>query len=244
MKKLIQNLSRLTHQREFRIYGARRSGNHAILNWICANAMDAGESICFLNDLNHNYPPNDHTLSGISLPSAPPKIQVPARDGPDLLIASFEEDGALEMAHALETGRQDYELIWIRRDPAEVFASRIARVEKLPSAKREGQKWEFDMVKKNTEGRFQLLEIWDSFHPIPKNALIIHYELWNGSPRYRSHLASRLRIGKNDLGKSEVPGWGFGPSFKKPPSAGELRYPHFADHPLMIEFMKQLTHDN
>ncbi len=244
MTNLLPDLSVLRHKREIRAYGVRRSGNHAILNWICANAMDEGLSVCFLNDVNHNFPLGEKMLTGVSLPSAPPDRQVDLRDGPDLVIASFEEEFALDKAVSLETGRLDYELIWIRRDPIEVWASRLARIEKLKTVSRKGQQWEFDMIAQRSDGQFRLLDIWDSYHPVPKKAIIIHYELWNSSSVYRKHLAQRLKIGVKDKGKNQVSGWGFGPSFNAPPSEGELRYPQFSEHPLMVEFIKQLTLDN
>ncbi|MDF1815618.1 MAG: hypothetical protein P1V20_25695 [Verrucomicrobiales bacterium] len=242
--KLIANQQRLFHKKEFRIYGARRSGNHAIINWICANSADQGNSVCFLNDINNNFPLKGNVTFGCPLPSLPTEKQTHLLKKPDHLVMSFEEDNALKWAVELETPCKNRQLIWVRRDPLEVWASRLARVEKLKqgleSHKRKGQPWEFNLVGKKSNGTFKFLETWKSYHPVPENVLVIHYDLWNSDQNYRIQLATRLKIGLKDIGKKSIPGYGFGPSFDSPPKAGELRYPKLVHHPLMREFEKQL----
>jgi len=236
----------LNHQRELRIYGLRRSGNHAITNWIIAHLLDSGEEVSYLNDVNHNYPVgSDGLLYGSSLPSMKGRTPTPVVTNTGTLVMSFEENKAKAWAlDILNTGKS-FTPIWIKRDPKECWASRLGRkkhlLDKAGSADRKAQVWENNLWKQGKQGRFLMLKIWENMFPTPEEVVVINYEQWNDDKDYRDQIAKQLGFENKDLGKDQVPGWGFGSSFGQPPKKEERRYPALAEDPEMVEFVNELN---
>src|SRR5689334_6655683 len=137
-----------TNELELRVCGIQRSGNHAIISWIIEQFH--GKPACFLNNVKHgDYDPYlvapQRQASGMDGVPAAQRQEVPKA----LLVYSYEDDakrlkpGAtslLEGAFSLEfeARREEYlgtsarRLdVLIIRDPANNFASRLKKLEKL-----------------------------------------------------------------------------------------------------------------
>ena len=236
----------LMHEEEIRIYGLRRSGNHAITNWLISHLLDSGKQVAYLNDLNHSYPPSyEALLEGSPLPSLKNRVPTPVVANSGVLVLSFEEGGSKKWAeNMVGTGCKNIKKVWIKRDPKEVWASRLGRkinlMRKTETGGRKAQKWEENLWCRGQRGVFRMLKIWENMFPPHKDTIIIEYEKWNDEKKYRDEVLSKFGLENLDKGKDEVPGHGFGSSFDRPPKAGERRYPMLKNHPMMVDFVKQL----
>lgn len=235
----------LTHSNEIRIVHLRRSGGHAITNWIISNLPEG--PVCYLNDVNNNYDnPENHKGYPRDACSSTPALNHASinrksrLDCAEHLVLSFEEATAMRWATLdLDTGGPPPTIVWIFRDLVECFASRLARADNPSHA---NLKWVRDLVAdRSPEGCPLLLHHFiETVALAPEGHVFIDYQLWNTSRSYRDGVARKLGLGTADKGKNEIPAWGMGSSFGEPPKAGQLRAPQYEDDPRMIHFKNAL----
>jgi hypothetical protein len=206
----------IINQKEIRVIGLRRSGNHAIINWICKQSTGA---IKHLNNVPVNYNPYRFLYEHF------PKEKLRQESlgnfaRKDLLIQSYEDkslrditNSRFEEKHDLYLGKslKRYDLL-ILRDPFNCFASRLKMFEKK-------------QVSLNASMNFLVSEeavgLWISYakeflgetNYLKNNKICVNYNSWCDDIEYRKKLANKLDIIFSDLEFSRVRGYGGGSSF-------------------------------
>jgi hypothetical protein len=193
--------------KEIRIVGLQRSGNHALINWILAQAKGP---CLFFNDVAPEHPLDERMLG------APACIPEPSGKY-DMLLYSYEDrllenvaDAACypqrpdRYAHAVES-RYD---ILILRDPFNTFASRAFH-QVVPTRRctylsglTVPQLW--TTYAREAAGKTRLLR---------HNKVVVNFNHWCRSRPYRQALAQRLGLEFTDSGFDEVTSFGGGSSF-------------------------------
>lgn len=209
--RLIKNpesLSEVVNKKEIRIVGLRRSGNHAIINWI--RKQQKGE-VLHLNNvragknpyrvLYHHY--RTDRLRQEALGYFTKK---------DCLISSYEDynleditDKNFAKKHDLYLGKteQRYDVIIIR-DPFNLLASRLQKG--------------YTSIKSNQN---TVIDLWIAYAKeylgetqfLQNNKIGINYNQWFLDVAYRQQIASRLNLEFSDAGLEKVKGQGGGSSF-------------------------------
>jgi hypothetical protein len=221
----------VTNQLELRVCGIQRSGNHAIISWILEQFK--GKPVCFLNNVKHG----DHDPYVV----APQRRAYGMDDVPQeewretpkaLLVFSYEDDakrlkpGAtslLESAFSpeFEAKRERYlgssakrlDVI-ILRDPANNFASRLKKLDKLTGVKDLPTIVRF--WKELARAALAVEERRD------RNTLIVRYNSWFSDKRYRQELSARLGGTFSDASLRQVSAIGGGSSFDKTERSADL----------------------
>ena len=220
-----------TNELELRVCGIQRCGNHAIISWIMEQFK--GKPVCFLNNVKHgDYDPyvvapqrRAYGMDGV------PEAQW--RETPKaLLVFSYEDDakrlkpGAtslLESAFSPEfearreeylgTSARRYDVL-ILRDPANNFASRLKRLEKLT-----GVKDIPTIVAFWKELARAALAAEERNDP---NTIVVRYNRWFSDKRYRQELSRRLGGIFSDASLRQVSAIGGGSSFDKTALSADL----------------------
>lgn len=196
------------NQKEFRIIGLRRTGNHAIINWI--RKQHVGE-VWHLN----NLPVNQHPYRFLYLHYPKQHLQQEAWRNfvkKDCLIYSYE-DYSLEQltAHSIEKRHdfyfgktaQRYDIV-ILRDPFNLLASRLKRNMKQVKALHQSIIDLWIEYAKEYLGKTQYFK---------DNKIVLNYNLWCSDKNYRRQIASQCKFDFSDLGFNEVKSYGGGSSF-------------------------------
>lgn len=193
--------------KEIRIVGLQRSGNHALINWILAQAQGP---CLFFNDVAPEDPFHERMLRA-------PACTPVASGEYDVLLYSYEDRLLENVADAgCYPQRQDryahtvgsrYDIL-ILRDPFNTFASR-----------------EFhDVVPANRSTYLSGLtvpQLWTTYareaagHTdlLRYNKVVVNFNSWCRSREYRESLAQRLGLEFTDSGFDEVTSFGGGSSF-------------------------------
>jgi hypothetical protein len=185
---------------QLRVLGLRRSGNHAIVNWI--RRQCSGPTV-FLN----NVRPGTDPWQSRDNPEGPP----PAR--PDLLIYSYEDarpkllaDRTFARRRAEYLGACDeHRSLLILRDPYNLFASRIRH--------------HFGQAPLRF---FSMADLWllhareylGHTRYLGSQTILVSYDRWCVDYGYRRALAETLGIPFTDTGFDEVTDYGGGSSFE------------------------------
>jgi hypothetical protein len=182
--------------KEYRFIGLRRSGNHAILNWIRKQLPD---DHCFLDD------PPIRQLSD--------QISAARKDHSSEVILYSVEDENLPYLISEVIFQERFQLfgekvesidIIILRDPFNLFASRLKS----------------DIIE--TRSRYlNFVDLWIQYareflgetSHLKGNVVFINYNDWFLSKEYRVKIAKELGLSFNDSGVDEVPSRGGGSSF-------------------------------
>ncbi|HBE21064.1 MAG TPA: hypothetical protein DEG17_17385 [Cyanobacteria bacterium UBA11149] len=233
-------LSQIVNEKEIRVAGLKRSGNHAIINWI--RKQHTGE-VWHLNNIPvsenpyrflYKHYPREH-LRREALGNFIKK---------DCLIYSHE-DYSLELItntknqknHDLYLGKSQtiYDII-ILRDPFNLLASRIKK--------------NYMQVKDNSQ---TVLDLWLEYAKeylgetdyFKNQKVCINYNQWFIDPDYRKQLASQLEFQFSDAGINQVKGQGGGSSFEGKEFDGKAsemdvlnRYKGFENDPNYQELLK------
>jgi len=242
----LRSKERLTNASEIRVFGLRRSGNHAIINWIFQNHPG---TVCFLNNVLTRRHFNPYLAFSQSFVKAdgevinyPPqlrfrKVKLTRRwhlqhPRKDCLIYSYEErplasvaGDELSQQHDRCLGHSDRVTdVLILRDPFNCFASRLRLSGQLTTGV-------VDLWKEYAReflGESQSLNA-----PVP-----ISYNAWREDTAYRSGLAGQLGWKGSDEGVHEVMNIGGGSSFDSTEFDGQAqsmqtgeRWRHFKDDP-------------
>ena len=257
-------LSEIVNQKEIRIVGLKRSGNHAIINWI--KKQQSG-IVIHLNDIpvnenpyrylysvvRENHPRDQLTVKYIlSHPVYQGKAEYLRREAigdfvkKDCLLYSYEDRDLDKLTVYLTEKRHDlffgkstekYDLILLR-DPFNMLASRI-KCNFLPM-----KFWNQTIIDlwissaKEYLGETQYLK---------NNKIVVNYNLWATDADYRKQLSSKLKLEFNDTGINDVTDFGGGSSFdytKFRKQANEMkfldRWKNFSDD---MSYRKLLDND-
>ncbi|MBY0356360.1 MAG: hypothetical protein K2W82_00045 [Candidatus Obscuribacterales bacterium] len=228
------NFNANNNTKEIRFLGMRRSGNHAIINWLLNHEKGVSH---FLNNLKmESELYRKRTVKGVSA--------LEIGSDTDLLVLSYEDYFVEEIFNRrLEMQRQEFfgksstvQNVLILRDPFNCFASRI--------------KSDFFYVR-DIPGRKQVLDLWKSYareflgisNTLGPGGLVISYNHWASDADYRKDVIGKLGYDSlNDQILSEVPKYGGGSSFdslKLDGKAEEMkvfdRWHIYKDRPFFVE---------
>lgn len=188
-------------------FGARRSGNHAILGWIMANAARNDIEVLHHNDIHDDrmMPPKIPVYSQAAL------AETTSDDG--VTIYSYQDVpyGTTQGIPFYASDPRPKIRRAVVRDLPNLMASRIRMYEDLESRglSRSVQSYTYDEV----------AALWVDYakayveSPQPDSGLI-NYPLWFQSSHYRNEVYEALDLGVNhDEGLNTVADFGFGSSF-------------------------------
>lgn len=211
-------------KQEILIYGLRRTGNHAITNWILGQLNG---KVIYLNDVWPNDPykgleSKDTFDNGVL----------------DFSVVSFEDYNLqiLKKIRPKNSIRIDNSMkILILRDPFNLYASRLKSGMKTP-AHFCGLNLRQLYLQYSREFAFKT-------KILGKDKIIISYNQWKISKSYRKSISKKLGLEFNDRGLNLVTGQGGGSSFDGMSKKGqnlktELRYKLFLSNPSFINWFK------
>lgn len=264
-RTLIHNPSKqnVVNKKEFRVLGLRRSGNHAIINWIGKQVSGNSVFINHVRPLENPYRDQyeSQLLLGRKLPEGDWKYKnidwwKREKEGrfsyKDCLLYSYEDqeinkvsNNSFERKHDLYLGKSEERFdVVVMRDPFNLFASR------LKTKPRENGP-NFSMLEVYSR-KYSLPELWVSYAKecIGETSLLTHkkvfinYNRWFIDTRYRKELAAQLNINFSDHGFNDVSISGRGSSFDGVKHVGEAykmdvlnRWKFFVDNPIYRELL-------
>lgn len=237
--------SKIVNQKEVRIIGLKRSGNHAIINWIW---KQQGQDVTHLNNIPVKI--NPYRFLYEHYPTQRLKQELLGNfTEKELLICSYEDcqlknivDESFERKHDFYLGKsaKRYDVL-ILRDPFNCFASRLQMYI---------NKNEVD--KKNTLITSESIKIWLDYakeflgetNYLKNNKICINYNLWCSDIEYRQQLAKQLDLEFSDAEFDRVKGQGGGSSFdglnlnnQGSKMKVAQRWELMADHPYFLELI-------
>lgn len=252
-----QNSQEIINKKEIRVVGLRRSGNHAIINWIFK--QESGNPI-FINHTRVLENPYRDVYRDQRLKQKNPTLKGWRCDDiewwkreskgnfsvKDCLIYSYEDQELERVTHPSFEKKHDFYLgrsqerfdVIILRDPFNLFASRL-------KGNKSNVKTDFDLM--NVYSKRSLPELWLSYakeclgetNVLTNNKTIINYNLWFADTDYRKQVAEQLKLTFSDTGFNEVTrAGGAGSSFDGTAFSGDVtkmdvlnRWKTFADDP-------------
>ena len=227
-----ESYQQVINEKEIRIVGLKRSGNHALINWI--RSQHSGE-VWHLNNIRPHQNPYRNLYSHYPKPRL-------AREAwgdfvhKDCLIYSYEDytfeqinQALVEKKHDLYLGKSAarYDVLIIR-DPFNLIASRFKK----------------DMVKIKFNN-CNLVDLWIAYareylgetNNLSNQKICINYNRWFQDIDYRQQLAKQLNFTFSDAGINNVKQEGGGSSFDGQLMDGKAnqmqtlsRWQHFADN--------------
>lgn len=198
--------------------GLKRSGNHAVIDWLRKNAYPAAEQVVFHNCVYSplSAVPKKLTVEDVHLPEARRTA----------MILSYEDTDLIELAGLPTYGGTDALLpgarmrkVLLLRDPWNCFASRLRRMQGLEAAHTDPPKsiqrtpWKTAIALWKQYAR----EFVGETSALTGEVIPVNYNRWAGSKRYRDALLSRhFGVEDNqDIGIESVPDKGGGSSFDR-----------------------------
>lgn len=185
----------------YRISGMRRSGNHAVINWILKQLSGA---TCYNNNMGPFHPPENTIIK---------KFSIRGFSKFNLLVSLEDKwckDAFLEF-NPLKFGQAKKQFnILILRDPYNMFASRWVWKDDFGLLFREDkshQKMIIDLWKDHARTFLKWQGDKESVR-IPLN-----YNRWFEEKDYRKSIAVQLDLKFTDAGKEDVTNYGHGSSF-------------------------------
>lgn len=233
-------LSQVINQKEIRVVGLRRSGNHAIIHWI--EKQETGK-VRHLNNIRVNRNPYREKYEDLLRKDKTKDIEWWRQEAKgffekkDCLIHSYEDysleqitNPVFELKHDLYFGKsQDKYDVLILRDPFNLLASRIKKNYRNVNDK---NKIDIDVwidYAKEYLGETNLLK---------NQKICINYNQWFADVDYRREIASQLNLDFLDTGINTVSRRGDGSSFEGREYHGKAmnmdvcsRWKYFADDP-------------
>lgn len=240
--------SQIINQKEIRVIGLRRTGNHAIINWICKQQDGIVQHV---NNVPINKNPYLHFYEGHARSNQYLKVKWKLKreslgkfDKKDCLVYSYEDyglqqitDPILEEKHDIYFGKsaERYDVL-ILRDPFNLFASRLKSgyIDIKDPEKTATDLW--ISYAKEYLGETEFLG--------GRKKVCINYNRWTVDPAYRHQIASELSLKFSDAGINHIPRNGGGSSFEGLSFEGKAakmdvqnRWKHFANDPLYRELL-------
>ncbi len=190
-------------QKEIRVVGIKRSGNHAIINWILRQCP--GPSIHF-NDVKpeHPFDPTKTTAKKIKTEYCTVVYSLE-----DRLLQTVSSKNVYPQRLNSIAVRERLDLL-ILRDPYNSLASRYKRSK-------------VSATKSIYAIGLSIPELWVSYAReylgessfLGRHKIVVNYNRWCQSKSYRKELASTIGLDFTDDGYNEVPHYGQGSSFDK-----------------------------
>jgi hypothetical protein len=234
--------SQVINQREIRIVGLRRTGNHAIITWVREQATGTDRHLNNLiplenpfrykyEHLRDYYPQYDKEAERYRQEAIGNFV------AKDWFLYSYEDHDLgqitsprFEQKHDLYVGHSEirYDLL-ILRDPFNLFASRYKNnyLDVAAPGKSMVDLW-IDYAK----------EFVNETNYLTHNKLCVSYNRWAMDKAYRQQIAEQLGLAFTDAGINKVGSWGGGSSFEGQAfrdRAREMdvtnRWKHFLDQP-------------
>ncbi|MEO1683059.1 MAG: hypothetical protein AAFS06_07335 [Cyanobacteria bacterium J06631_12] len=231
------------NQKELQVIGMRRTGNHAVLNWIqqqqpgevtLLNNVAAGRNpYRYKADNLRRYHPEHEKMAAVY--EAQAKGALRQRD---CLIYSYEDWSLqqitaprFERNRALYLGKSEKPFdVLLLRDPFNLFASRLKQKFTQTKAPNLSMVALWVEYAKEFVGESQYLK---------RNRICVNYNRWFADEDYRRELADRLDIPFTDAGIDKVTSFGGGSSFDGTGLSGKARamdvtsrWQTFADDPV------------
>lgn len=212
-----------------RIVSVRRSGQHAIINWLQGQLSG---SVCFYNNVRSDR--------GIFTSSDNKETRLRLNLKKFTLIYNVE-NSPIPPAKNRGVGKHEKWVdVLILRDPLNCFASYL------------NANWPWDKrFKESKEHRKSIVTLWKS-HAREflcetnqlTNKVLINYNEWVSNENYRKGIAEELGLDFTDKGISETPRYGLGSSFNNrsesnnktgEPSKYLVRWKRYEDDPRFLE---------
>ena len=202
-----------------KIYSLRRSGTHAITNWISSHFTG---NIFYANDVLNRHSNLESGFECDVLPAIDGRVRVPldfsSSNSSDVSIAIFEDvnfGSIWEGEEKAFSGKRTNLRILVLRDPFNMLASRMALT------KRKKSKFITDRMLKTNGNVPVCVSIWKSyarqFLELKKtnssSDIAVNYNRWAVDGSYRHEISEQLNRPFTDSEKERVPGDGFGSSF-------------------------------
>ncbi len=248
-------LSEIINQKEIRVAGMKRTGNHAIINWV--KSQHTGE-VGFLNNVSANENPYRYKYENLqdNFPKHRQAIKnyIQQAKGDfikrDCLIYSYEDfpldqiaSDKFERNHDLYLGKSAirYDLLIIR-DPFNLLASRLKTSSKVPY---------FLSVNSHNQ---TMVDLWIDYakeylgetNYLKHNKICINYNQWFADIEYRRQIAEKLQMEFSDAGIDQVKSFGGGSSFERKQFNGKAssmdvlnRWQKVSDNSQYKEFFNQ-----
>lgn len=236
----------IINEKELRIIGMRRTGNHAVIHWLRQLYRARGEASEHLNDLILNESPYRYKYENLRdhHPEYPKMMAAYRRQAQgnftprpylsysyeDYSLQQIANQPRLDRNHDLYLGRSGERWdVLILRDPFNLFASRLKS--KFMAVKAPGK---------------TMVELWLDYaaeflgqtQMLRQPKVCINYNRWCLEPAYRQALAEQLRIPYQAVDTEKVSGSGGGSSFDDLTFQGKAsemdtlgRWRHFQDQP-------------
>lgn len=244
-RTLTEQNQTIVNQKEFRIAGLRRTGNHAVIGWIEDQHKLVGTTF-HLNNVKIDENPYRHKHQNLSyyFPKHQWSIERYQKQAKgefikrDCLIYSYEDyslsqifSNYFEKKHDLYLGKtlDRYDLLIIR-DPFNTLASRLKK----------------NFLPVKSKGT-SFVDLWIEYareylaetNYLKHNKICINYNLWVADLDYRKQLAQKLGIKFTDVGIDKVRSYGGGSSFEGKTHDGQAstmnttnRWQYFVDCPI------------
>jgi len=192
-------------KKELRVTGMRRSGNHAVINWIVSQIP--GDKL-FFNDVDIFDPLNRNCLVGFQKENKNGRYNLLIYSFEDRILNSVADDNVYPQKKAYKHLVEERLDIIIIRDPFNLFASR----RKLKS--------QFERKTTYISG-LSAPQLWVTYANeflgetkyLKNKKIAINYNRWCSSKNYRSKIADSLGIVFTDYGFGKVTKFGGGSSF-------------------------------
>ncbi|NET43928.1 hypothetical protein [Okeania sp. SIO2B3] len=248
-------LSEIVNRKEIRVAGMKRTGNHAIINWV---KSQQNGNVGFINNVLANQNPYRYKYENLqdNFPEHKWAIENNRQQAKgnfikrDCLIYSYEDfpleqiaSDKFERNHDLYLGKSAmrYDLLIIR-DPFNLFASRLKVSSKATH-----------FLSVNSPKK-TMIDLWIDYakeylgetNYLKHNKVCVNYNQWFADVEYRRNIAEKLQIEFSDAGIDRVTSFGEGSSFEgkqfnnKATSMDVLnRCQKVADNPQYKQFFNQ-----
>jgi len=191
-------LKNIRSKNVIRVISVRRSGQHAIINWIQNQTIG---NVCFYNNVRRDR--------GIYTSSDNKETRLRLNSGKFTLIYNVEN---ARIPPPENPGAGEYEIwmnVLILRDPLNCFASYL------------NADWPWDKrFKESSKHRKKVVSLWKAHARefvcetnYLENKIPVNYNDWVANENYRSEIAEKLGIDFTDKGINETPVYGLGSSF-------------------------------
>jgi len=194
----------MINEKEIRVVGMQRSGNHPIIDWIMSMC---DEPSCYLNFVKEKNPftscvPQETTLKGMSFSD----IELINKK---CLVYSFEDEFLRNLPKRYKGIGKSKKMfnILVLRDPYNLFASRL---------KRRNNRIKFD----NEKQKRLIINMWKEHAKeflnesgYLNNKISINFNKWFLDEKYRKEIAKKMKLKYNDESLDRVSDVGAGSSF-------------------------------
>ncbi|NES79307.1 MULTISPECIES: hypothetical protein [unclassified Okeania] len=216
-------LSEIVNQKEIRVAGMKRSGNHAIINWV---KSQQNSDVGFINNVLANQNPYRYKYENLrdKFPEHKWAIEHNRQQAKgnfikrDCLIYSYEDfpleqiaNDKFERNHDIYLGKSAtrYDILIIR-DPFNLLASRLKISSKVAY-----------FLSVNSPNK-TMIDLWLDYakeylgetNYLKHNKVCVNYNQWFADVEYRRNIADKLQMEFSDAGIDMVTSFGGGSSFE------------------------------